>query len=177
MRSSVITPFRKEFVQQLLEWFQSEEMEKLILLSSSDLGNYLQERLLQSPFRCLCSASFTKSLGAKSSLLKNFWPDLKEDNFFTEINQYKNSRLPFSIGGITRTLYEECEKKNLSLVILIMFCAEGDNASEAFRFAQQMDAWLELRRKYQRKNRPLAEWNAPISWTAFYGSAASEIIY
>jgi hypothetical protein len=66
---------------------------------------------------------------------------------------------------------------NFDFLTQIMFCAEGDNASEAFRFAQQMDAWLELRRKYQRKNRPLAEWNAPISWTAFYGSAASEIIY
>lgn len=113
---------QSEYFENLIEWIQKQNFERIILINSSDktlFPHNLQELFI---FRY-----FYYSLNENNDLLISF---IKEKLKWKEM-EIENIEKILKIGTSSYFLYEECKKKNINLVILTLFCFEGNNIPEA----------------------------------------------
>ena len=66
-----------------------------------------------------------------------YLPEFRMDNQFLDIK-------PLRGGGITKHLKKYCEANNVSMLAVVWFSTEGENAPDALKMAEVVDSYLAL---------------------------------
>lgn len=83
-------------------------------------------------------------------------------------------------SGITRSLLDKCVSDEIPVVLLLVYCSEGDNTPDAILLADRLDEWLHLcqpQTDTSEQSGRRGPWQTPISWSLLFGSAPPTSIY
>lgn len=79
-------------------------------------------------------------------------------------------------SGITRSLLDKCVSEEIPVVLLLVYCSEGDNTPDAILLADRLDEWLHLCQAPE-KGGERGPWQTPISWSLLFGNVPPTGIY
>ncbi|KAG0341373.1 Proteasome assembly chaperone 2 [Podila horticola] len=81
-------------------------------------------------------------------------------------------------GGIARRLHALCQQKEISILTLVAFAMEGDNAEDAIFLANVLNAVLKVYTPTQEQiQRGEGGWKVPKSWDSLYGNSYPQDMY
>ncbi|XP_076338694.1 proteasome assembly chaperone 2-like isoform X1 [Tachypleus tridentatus] len=172
-RAPIAMNRRREFRTSLIQWIQEHYFKQVILLSSCFAHFRTDKDLLQIPLKFLCTPDLTDSVG--SYLHRSLgWRSLERRDPFT-YSEDSAGVLHMPGSGITRSLFEECSTKKVRLVVLLLYCSEGDNVPDAFTMADQLNSWLQLIPGNDSEKGK--SWKVPASWNLMFGNHPPKNIY
>ncbi|OWF48025.1 proteasome assembly chaperone 2-like [Mizuhopecten yessoensis] len=173
------------FRKWLKEWIINKSFKKLVILTSSRSEERLDIQIQGDQLRFLASQCMeeTKTCQMLRSAPLN-WLDLERRNTPEELQN--GSEKPNYIyvpgGGIAKSLLEECGK-DMPVVVLLMFCSEGDNSQDAIFLASRLNQWLDLVDMKPKKRedgqiiKPLPGWKIPLSWRHLFGARVDQTLF
>jgi len=157
-RSPLIKKLEESFCSNLLTWVKSCEISRVIMLTSCHSYERRDIQINSSPLRFLLSSPSSDDLRSKlEDDLK--WKKLEKR---TEENE---DEIFLPGAGFAKSLYMESLKTSTEMLVLMIFCSEGDNTSEAIFIINQLNNLLNMKDKTE-----VLKWSVPSSWTGFYGS-------
>uniref|UniRef100_A0A023GJR2 Proteasome assembly chaperone 2 n=1 Tax=Amblyomma triste TaxID=251400 RepID=A0A023GJR2_AMBTT len=176
-RTPVSANCRAEYRQFLTDWIKQERFRLVIMLSSclsqftnpSDMPRY--------SVHYYCTPAVGESVEAQ--LRELHWTRLeKQDPVTRELNPDGVLLMPGS--GITRSLLDKCVSDEIPVVLLLVYCSEGDNTPDAILLADRLDEWLHLCQPptdSSEQSGRRGPWQTPISWSLLFGGAPPTSIY
>ncbi|XP_033755057.1 proteasome assembly chaperone 2-like isoform X2 [Pecten maximus] len=178
------------FRQWLKEWIISKSFTKLVILTSSRSEERLDVQLQGDQLRYLASKSMDEStIGQRFQSPPLNWLDLERRHTFpapTPDELQKGLKQADYIyipgGGIAKSLMEECGK-DMPVLVLLLFCSEGDNAQDAIFLVTRLNQWLDLVDMKPKKTekgdiiKPLPGWKSPSSWRHLFGARVDQTLY
>ncbi|XP_064477017.1 proteasome assembly chaperone 2-like [Ornithodoros turicata] len=173
-RTPVSPNCRAEYRQFLTSWIKSENF-KLVIMLSSCLSQFSSpSELSRYSVHYYCSPSVTDMVQDKLSSL--CWKKLeKQDPVTNEISSDGVLLMPGS--GITRSLLEKCVSDAIPVVLLLLYCSEGDNTPDAILLADRLNEWLHLCPVESSGGGQTGVWQTPVSWSMLFGSGPPTTIY
>ncbi|XP_060066414.1 proteasome assembly chaperone 2-like [Ylistrum balloti] len=178
------------FRKWLKEWVTSMSFTRLVILTSSRSEERLDVQLQGDQLRFLASQSMEDSSTCQRLRAAPLnWLDLERRHTFpapTPEELQNGQKQPDYIyipgGGIAKSLLEECGKE-MPVLVLMLFCSEGDNAQDAIYLASRLNMWLDLVDMKPKKNedgkiiKPLPGWKIPLSWRHLFGARVDQTLY
>jgi len=167
IRSGLLPGKGGAFLTDLLEWAKEVKITRLVCLSSSHAHERSDVQLRGSPLRFLASSTLDK----EASLPEGFIRLETKERFPGLCNEEQPEGLFIPGGGLAKRFLQGCEEKEMQGLVLLKFCAEGDNTQDAIQVAdylQQYTAW-----------RPSACSNylVPPSWQHLFGPPAPQEMF
>ncbi|KAJ8302827.1 hypothetical protein KUTeg_019223 [Tegillarca granosa] len=142
-----------------------------------------------SQFRFLASPLMEKELGEVFRSTPLNWQELERRSSFpaptpaerSENGTSSNEQIYLPGGGIAKSLFEDLSK-DLPVIVMSLFCSEGDNAQDGFKMVNYLNDWLKLiylqpRRGNDGKMMPAQEWKTPVSWKLLYGTRMDQTLF
>lgn len=183
------TPFvkgkRSGFRKRLVKWIKEHNFNQVVILTSSFSHERLDSQLDGSQFRFLTSPSMESTIG---DLFRNKlkWKQLERRPSFPAApsgvennNNDQTGVVYIPGGGIAKTLFTDCCSLDMNVIVLLLFCAEGDNAWHAKHLVTLLNQWLALvpissNSEYQQTT---GNWKIPPSWRLTFGSTFDPTLY
>lgn len=181
---------KKEFSDWLTKWIKDMGFYQVVILTSSYSQLRTDQQIGGSPFRILKSPSMNERNGELFSS-KMGWRDLETRHSFPtptpqqiSTNAENNQLIYMPGSGIAKAVFDDLQE--LQVLVFMMFVSEGDNAHEALAMANQMNAWLSLLEKSDKKSEGLvsdqvaqgiSKWKVPISWNLVFGSGFDQKLF
>ncbi|XP_048778809.2 proteasome assembly chaperone 2-like [Ostrea edulis] len=171
------------FRHWLTSWIKENKFEKVVILSSMHAHERLDVQLQGSQFRYVATPDLEAQHKERFSHEALQWTTLEQRPTLSESGNTENSvYLPG--GGIARSLFEQCLNEDIPTIILLVFCAEGDNAQDAVKLAYNLNLWLDLidfKAKYDLDGKtiikPATTWKIPSSWRLLFGTAVDQTLF
>jgi len=151
------------------------------------LDQLLLSKSYSSSLRYICTPAVDQSIVNHLSKKLN-WTQLERrislptpSSVQTEFNGAEPTEIYIPGGGYTKKMFQECTKDDIPLVVLMMFCSEGDNIQDALAMAAYLNEWLKIVQLANiREGNDALRWKAwkvPPSWTLLFGKRAPVTIY
>ncbi|KAH7935533.1 hypothetical protein HPB52_009594 [Rhipicephalus sanguineus] len=171
-RTPVSANCRTEYRQFLTEWIKQERFRLVIMLSSclsqftnpSDLPRY--------SVHYYCTPAVGEPVEAQLRALN--WTRLEKQDPVTR------ERNPDVILCVWFTCSRCSVSDEIPVVLLLVYCSEGDNTPDAILLADRLDEWLHLCQPPTdgaEQSGRRGPWQTPISWSLLFGSAPPASIY
>ncbi|XP_002741628.1 proteasome assembly chaperone 2-like [Saccoglossus kowalevskii] len=181
-RAPLVKGKHADYCNGLIDWITSFQFDKVIMLTSSHAYERLDSQLQGSSFRYIATPKLEKIIGDQmKDELK--WCRL-ENRDSTWCNEHKNETSKISSGvfipggGIAKRLYTQCCNKDISMAVLLVFCSEGDNISDALSLTTYLNHWLKvIPTKDPSDVTSSRVWQIPKSWSLLFGSTFDKSIY
>jgi len=146
-----------QFSLDLLEWAENMQFKQIVNLTSCHSYERVDSQITGSQLRFVLNESAEDTCG-----------DLFTDKFEWKKFEMKcvdDDEMLFMPGsGFSMKLQKASIKSNVKVVILSIFCNEGNNKSESIEMADSVDKWLQLKNKVD-----VRKWTFPSSWKNFFG--------
>jgi len=167
IRSGLLPGKGGAFLTDLLEWAKEVKITRLVCLTSSHAHERSDVQLRGSPLRFLASPSLAKEAPVPESFIRL---ETKE-RFPGLCSEEQPEALFIPGGGLAKRFLLGCEEKEMQGLVLLKFCAEGDNTQDAIQVAdylQQYTAW-----------RPsnCSNYLVPPSWQHLFGPPAPQEMF
>lgn len=182
-RAPFVRGKRAGFRKRLVQWIKAHTFNQVIILTSSFSHERLDSQLMGSQFRFLTSLSLESTVG---DLFRNKfkWKQLEKRPCFpapSGLESGSNDQtgtIYIPGGGIAKTLFTDCCNSDLNVIVLLLFCAEGDNAWHAQYLATRLNQWLALIPVSPNADlQATGNWTIPPSWRLTFGSAFDPTLY
>ncbi|XP_069778566.1 proteasome assembly chaperone 2 [Narcine bancroftii] len=175
IRSPIIQGKQRSFRQQLLSWIKESEFSRVVVLSSTYAHHRVDQQLLGPPLRYLATPALQTIVGEKFQTLK--WKEMEKVAAFPGISDVE-MELSIPGGGITKSLYADSCSEGIPLVVLLLFCSEGDNIPDALNLLNFLNEWLQLIEKTNdRQPMTRQPWKIPSSWQLLFGSGIPPALF
>lgn len=166
-RAPVTPKSKKKYEEYVMRWIQQHKFKMTVLLSSSFSHFFTYDELQGVPMHYLCTRKVDPAI--ENNLKELSWKQFhlrKMEDFADSLN------IPG--GGVTKELFENCDKSELALVAMIIVCSEGNNYPEALNMTEELNKWLKLL-----EDRGTAEnkWKIPSSWCLPFGNSPPSTMY
>jgi len=172
IRSLLIKEYCTDFLNQLTQWMQSCLFAKTVLLSSCHNYERIDSQLVGSPYRYTVTANVRPEV---AETFKNLnWTTLEPRR--PVCSPHDTEILFYPGGGFTSQLFNLCERMNIALITLLIFCAEGDNMGGVLLVANELNRWLKVISTTAADNET-PRWKFPISWKLFFGNPPPMTMY
>jgi len=172
IRSLLVKEYCTDFLNKLTQWMQSCLFAKTVLLTSCHSYERIDSQLVGSPYRYTTTASVKPET---AETFKNLgWTALETRR--PVCSPQEKDILFYPGGGFTSQLYKLCEKLDIALITLLIFCAEGDNMGGVLLVANELNRWLKLVSMTESDNE-IPRWKFPFSWKLFFGNPPPMTIY
>lgn len=159
-RSPFVKGKMREFMQCFLNWLKECNFKEIVCFSSSFASERIACQYTGSQIRYLIS----KSYNSPESQLALLGRELeKRKDLLNEDTIY----IPG--GGMVRYLFEECNAHDIKLLILLIFCHEGDNIPDAVHLVKTFNSYSELITSNEHNN--LQSLSFPKSWEFVWGNS------
>ncbi|XP_031567228.1 proteasome assembly chaperone 2-like [Actinia tenebrosa] len=177
-RAPINKGYQALYCRKMIEWIKSCGFHRVILLSSISATERVDSQMQGSPLQYLVSK-------ASEGLVKSFdnlsWTRLEKKPTYPDIDQgNKDEEYAYFIpgGGITKRMFDLCNNKDIPLTVLLTFCSEGDNISDAVRLFYYLNEWLTIidKEKVESKlaGKP-SDFIIPSSWSLMFGSPLAPV--
>jgi len=183
-RAPFIKGKRALFKSWLRKWMKEVNIGQLVILSSSHAHERIDSQLEGSQFRFVAGQKI-ESHEVENMKNKLGWRELEKRLSDSEGGRGDNSSLYMPGSGIAKSLYEECSE-DMRVCVLLMFCSEGDNASDGLELAKHLNDWLkiiDMEPKHiigidgKSVMMPGLTWKEPYSWRLMYGARVDRTLF
>ncbi|XP_063441854.1 proteasome assembly chaperone 2-like isoform X2 [Mytilus edulis] len=182
-RSPFVQGKRASFKQWLRKWMVEMKISQLVILTSSHAHERIDSQLQGSQFRFVASPKFEKhEIEDMKSRLE--WQELEKR--LSENGETEEISSPYIPGGgIAKSLFKDCSEE-VKVCILLLFCSEGDNASDALQLAKHANSWLNIIDMEPKLvmgidgksvKMPGLSWKVPYSWKLMFGSQVDRTLF
>ncbi|XP_052255428.1 proteasome assembly chaperone 2-like isoform X2 [Dreissena polymorpha] len=146
-RSPFIKGRRNAYKKWLAQWIRECGFSKVVIATSSSADERLDTQITGPQFRFVASDKIEADYG---EMFRNFyeWDELERRQTFPapsvlEAGDRGQGQLYIPGGGIAMALFNDlCS--DTPVVLLLMFCSEGDNIPEAIELTNRINRWLGL---------------------------------
>lgn len=173
-RAPLVKGRQTEYCRKLVSWIKSCHFKQVILVSSISATERVDSQIEGSPLRYHVTPAVKNLLPVFDGLS---WKSLEKRPKFPYLNTEElsdeNKAFFFPGGGFTKKLYEACCRDDIPLTVLLTFCSEGDNISDAVNLFLYLNAWLKMVPKEKVEDWILgkpSDFNFPASWRLLFGS-------
>lgn len=176
LRSDIVKGQKKRFIDDLVEWIQSLDVEiDLICLSSSEAHERLDSQInFGNNLRYL--STFEEDDPELKSLGWNVM-EKRDCSRHSINNSEKNDELFIPGGGFSKDLLIKARETGVKCRILMTFASEGDNAPDAYRLVEYYNQW---KNQIEFKDTPMGkrmDITVPPSWSHLFGNSALSFMY
>lgn len=188
-RAPLIKGRVQSYVKWLSSWIREKKFRQVVIVSSTFSHERVDYQLQGSPYRVVLSdimrerlGDFFSEMGWKALEPRQACIDAPTE--FGDVSQNSDKTVLYMPGsGIAKPLFEACH--DLPVVVFLMFCSEGDNAQDAIGMAQQLNGWMNLISKEERRGsvqstevaQGIIDWKIPTSWKHFYGTVFDPTLF
>jgi len=167
---------RQDFVKSFVGWIQDQKFSQVVCFGSIFAADRTDLQLIGVPIRYLATGGSSESITSKLRELelrrlekRQFpAPAILDENYSLEDNK---GVLHVPGGGITKPLFELCDKRGIPFVALLMFTSDGENSPEAislFQMADKAFGFVDGSRSASETNKDAAKkLLIPVSWSSF----------
>lgn len=172
-RAPLVKGRQAEYCKKLVSWIKCCKFKQVILVSSISATERLDSQIEGSPLRYLVTPAAKNLLPLFDGLS---WKTLEKRPKFphmTEELSDENRDFYLPGGGITKKFYEACCKDDVPLAVLLTFCSEGDNISDAVNLFLYLNDWLKMVPRREVEQKVLGKTSSftfPASWHLMFGS-------
>ncbi|XP_068701289.1 proteasome assembly chaperone 2-like [Montipora foliosa] len=172
-RAPLLKGCQTEYCEKLITWIKGCHFKQVILISSINATERIDSQLEGSPLRYLVTPMADHLTTLFNETLS--WRALEERSKFPNESEewFKGKEIFCSGGGLTKTFYEACCREGVSLAVLLAFCSEGDNISDAVNLFLYINDWLKLVPRKEVENKfsgDTSNFRIPPSWSLMFGS-------
>ncbi|XP_064610510.1 proteasome assembly chaperone 2-like isoform X2 [Liolophura sinensis] len=186
-RAPFVKGKRRSFRRKLVEWIKKCGFDQVVILTSSYAHERVDKQLSGSQQRYLASPKMTDRL---DNLVREKlqWKCLEKRIAFpapSSIDQ-ADTRGQESVyipgGGIAKALFEDCYN-DVAVLLVLTFCAEGDNAPDAVQLANYINQYLQVLPQEEPSASETSEgqrspmWKIPSSWRLTFGNQADPMLF
>lgn len=168
------------FRRWLTGWVKENKFEKLVILSSMHAHERLDIQLQGPQFRYISTPDLEAENKERFTHDVLKWIPLEGRPLLED----PEGSLYLPGGGIAKSLFEDCFKENIPAIVVLVFCAEGDNAQDAVKLAYNLNLWMDLidfKPKYDLDGKtiikPASTWRVPSSWRLLFGTAVDQTLF
>lgn len=157
LRAPLVHKYAKQFLEELIEKFKSENIKDVIILTSSFA--YEKKHIMTSAFRYVA----------------NEWCpyiDKLRTQGWTE-HEMDNDKITIPGGGFASLLYAINKEKSVPCLVIYKFVSEGDNIPDAKEMMQYLNSIVPL---YDDADF-CSKLNYPFSWNLMFGGPPPQNIY
>ena len=129
IRSGLLPGKGGAFLADLLEWAKEKNITRLVCLSSSHAHERSDVQLRGSPLRFLASPALDK----ESPVPETFTRLETKERFPGLCTEEEPQAVFIPGGGLAKRFLLGCEEKEMQGLVLLKFCAEGDNTQDAIQ--------------------------------------------
>jgi len=167
-----------EYVKELMQWIEQSHFKQVFVLSSMFAQERIDKQISGVQVRYLATERSVKNMPASDGQTDFIQLESRPtDSMLPHSQSSSASSEPFIPGGgIAKQLFTKCSSADLSAVILLVFCSEGDNVCEALILASYLNTWLQLI-PTQSGDNSLAVWKIPSSWRLQFGCLTDQILF
>jgi len=151
-RGPIIKKNSKSFSQSLINWIQNNNFQHIILLESAEASFRLDTQITGSQLRFISTKTINNQLS---------WLHLEKESFDVFVRR----------ETFTSTFFDDCQTKGLDLLVLVLFCSEGNNIPESIIMATNIINFFHLKKSTDSLNS--FTWVFPNSWNTIEGTAIS----
>ncbi|KAJ7383995.1 Proteasome assembly chaperone 2 [Desmophyllum pertusum] len=172
-RAPLVKGCQTEYCRKLVTWIKSCNFKQVILVSSISATERVDSQIGGSPLRYVVTPAAKNLLPLFDGLS---WKTLEKRPKFphaTEESSNENRDLFLPGGGFTKKLYEACCRDDIPLAVLLTFCCEGDNISDAVNLFLYINDWLKMVPRTEVEAKVLGKASSfvfPASWCSMFGS-------
>lgn len=171
-RAPLVKGCQTEFCQKVVTWVKNCNFKQVVLASSISATERVDSQIEGSPLRYLLTPSAKDLIPLFNDLL---WKALEKRPKFPNVTEESAEEEEVFLpgGGFTKKLYEACCREDISLAVLLTFCSEGDNISDAVNLFLYVNDWLKLVPRSEVEDKFLGKSSSfmiPASWCLMYGS-------
>ncbi|GAA6077755.1 proteasome assembly chaperone 2, partial [Tachysurus ichikawai] len=175
IRTPILPMKMKSFRKLLVSWIKASGFSRTVLLSSCHAHHRDDQQLLGSPLRYLLTQALRGDTEGTEEMLQRLgWREMERVSAFPGVPDSDRQHLYIPGGGVTKALYNDCCSENISMVVLLLFCSEGDNVPDAFTLVNHLNDWLHLLDKPVQGS---VLWRTPSSWRLLFGSGVPPLIF
>lgn len=167
LRAPLIRGRKAAFRKKLVDFIKEKQFHQVLLLCSSHAHERLDSQLRGDQFRIVTTTSFSAKSECQASVSALNWIEL-EKRPHREPEKTVDPYLPG--GGIAKQFFLLCDRENIPLAVLMVFCSEGDNVPEAFLLANRLNDLTQIVGIEEKRS----NWRIPGSWSALFGNPAAE---
>ena len=129
IRSGLLPGKGGVFLADLLEWSKENKISRLVCLTSSHAHERSDIQLRGSPLRFLASSALDEASPVPEGFVK-----LETKEKFPGLCREEQPEAVFIPGGgLAKRFLVGCEEKEMQGLVLLKFCAEGDNTQDAIQ--------------------------------------------
>ena len=129
IRSGLLPGKGGAFLADLLDWAKENKMTRLVCLTSSHAHERSDIQLRGSPLRFLASSVLDKD----SPVPEGFTKLETKERFPGLCTEEQPEAVFIPGGGLAKRFLVGCEEKEMQGLVLLKFCAEGDNTQDAIQ--------------------------------------------
>ena len=129
IRSGILPGKGSAFLTDLLEWAKENKITRLVCLTSSHAHERSDIQLRGSPLRFLASSALDKD----SPVPEGFTRLETKERFPGLCTEEQPEAVFIPGGGLAKRFLIGCEEKEMQGLVLLKFCAEGDNTQDAIQ--------------------------------------------
>uniref|UniRef100_A0A4W5KVU3 Proteasome assembly chaperone 2 n=1 Tax=Hucho hucho TaxID=62062 RepID=A0A4W5KVU3_9TELE len=170
-RSFLLQTKSKKFCKLMVSWIKASGFSRTVLLSSSHAYQRDDQQLLGTPLRYLQTPSMQKVTGDRLKEME--WREMETVSTFPGVTD-SEQRLYIPGGGATKGLFTDSCAEDIPLVVVLIFCSEGDNIPDAFTLLNHLNTWLHL---VDAPAQMQPKWRIPASWRLLFGSGIPPALF
>ncbi|XP_003746113.1 proteasome assembly chaperone 2 [Galendromus occidentalis] len=165
-RTPVSPSCRGEYSSKLTSWMKSMNFRLVVMLATCLSQFRSPEQLKGSALQYLCGNAVDKST---SKDIENFgWKIFEKQDPLTKLPDPEGGVYLMPGSGMARPILEKSFQSDVPVVMMLLYCSEGDNTPDALLLADSLNKWLRLADK---------GWRTPMSWSHLFGQAAPKELY
>ncbi|XP_050396081.1 proteasome assembly chaperone 2 [Patella vulgata] len=179
-RAPIVKGKKEIFSTWLSDWIKESKFKQVIILTSSFSHERIDQQIYGPQLRIVMSSSMEEQ-NSEKFLHKLKWLPLEKRScaspYEMENSDSKKDMIYLPGSGIAKHILNKC--KELPVLIMSLFCAEGDNIPEAVSLSNHLNTWLQLvDPQVDKSGSPLpCAWKIPESWKLIYGSGFDQTLF
>uniref|UniRef100_A0A8C8G6X3 Proteasome assembly chaperone 2 n=1 Tax=Oncorhynchus tshawytscha TaxID=74940 RepID=A0A8C8G6X3_ONCTS len=175
IRTPIIQTKSKKLCKLMVSWIKASGFSRTVVLSSSHAYQRDDQQLLGSPLRYLQTPSMQKVTGDRLKEME--WKEMETVSTFPGVTD-SEQRLYIPGGGATKGLFTDSCAEDIPLVVVLIFCSEGDNIPDAFTLLNHLNTWLHLvDAPVSATAQTQPKWRIPASWRLLFGSGIPPALF
>jgi len=153
LRSPVAKGYNRIFAKNLVEWIKATGFGEVVMLASADASYRNDAQLFGQQLRYAAK-------GINNEQISNLQATPLEEKSFD---------LLFKQGSLTEGVYQESVTQNVPILVLTIFCSEGDNIPESIQLTEAANQYLRVVTENTSNSNGASKWKPPNSWTLIQG--------
>ncbi|ORZ18569.1 PAC2 family-domain-containing protein [Absidia repens] len=175
-RSPTLKGKKQSLISGLINFIESAQFAKVVLLTSLDAARRLDSQISSIPFRVVGDSASVQDIIQAINVPELETEQQQQQDVDTNMTSSASSpSLPSMHGaGIARSLYQQLLDAKVNVIMFCIFVLEGDNVQDSVEFANVLNTYYQIKSNGANAS---SSWTPPKSWEYLFGTPFNAEIY